>query len=246
MKHYKWIVCVGLALVCTSTALYALHYLIFRDAHHILIYLVGDIAFLPIEVFLVAVILERLLARHEKTSMLKKLNMVIGTFFSEVGTQLLGELAHSIDDKEDLKKTLAISSDWADKEFKTAAEAVRNFQYKVDAARVNLSDLKEMLAGKRHILLMLLGNPNLLEHEHFTNTLWAVFHLMEELQARESLKDLPPTDLAHLAGDIERAYSRLTVEWLNYCRHLKKSYPYIFSIIVRTHPLQDNPSATVV
>jgi len=30
-------------------------------------------------------------------------------------------------------------------------------------------------------LLGLLGNPNLLEHDSFTDLLWAVFHLMEEL-----------------------------------------------------------------
>ena len=30
---------------------------------------------------------------------------------------------------------------------------------------------------------------------------------------------------------------RLTVQWLLYCRHLQTAYPYIFSIMMRTHPL---------
>ena len=49
----------------------------------------------------------------------------------------------------------------------------------------------------------------------------------------------------HLAGDIHRVYAKLTQEWLMYCKHPQKAYPYIFSIIARTHPLQEHPDATV-
>jgi hypothetical protein len=46
-------VLLGLLLVLLSVFFYSLHYVIFRDAHHILIYLVGDVAFVFIEVLLV-------------------------------------------------------------------------------------------------------------------------------------------------------------------------------------------------
>ena len=84
-----------------------------------------------------------------------------------------------------------------------------------------------------------------MEHDRFTDLLWAVSHLLEELTARSSLEGLPPADLAHLASDIRHFYSLLAVEWLLYCRHLQKAYPYMFSLVVRTHPLQPNPSAIV-
>lgn len=57
--------------------------LFFRDPHHIFLYLIGDIAFVFIEVLLVTLIIHQLLSRREKQAMLKKLNMVIGAFFSE-------------------------------------------------------------------------------------------------------------------------------------------------------------------
>ena len=76
-------------LILLSTLLYCLHFQIFGDAHHIFIYMLGDVAFVPIEVLLVTVIIHQLLAAREKQSLLKKMNMVIGTFFSEVGTDLL-------------------------------------------------------------------------------------------------------------------------------------------------------------
>ncbi|GAG28220.1 unnamed protein product, partial [marine sediment metagenome] len=108
-----------------------------------------------------------------------------------------------------------------------------------------LARLKELLASRRNLLVLLLTNPNLLEHESFTDLLWSIFHLMEELSARESLDDLPPEDRAHLAGDAKRVYGHLAAEWLRYARHLQAAYPYIFSILVRTHPLQDSPSPVV-
>jgi hypothetical protein len=105
--------------------------------------------------------------------------------------------------------------------------------------------LKAHLTGKRDLIVLLLANPNLMEHERFTDLLWAVSHLAEELAARPSLADLPPKDAEHLAGDVKRVYERLVGEWLRYCRHLQHAYPYIFSLMARTHPLQDAPSATV-
>jgi len=89
MKEIKWQLILGMILVSLSVLLYLFHYIIFKDMHHIFIYLVGDIAFVPIEVFLVTVIIHRLLNEREKKTLLTKLNMVIGAFFSEVGTKPL-------------------------------------------------------------------------------------------------------------------------------------------------------------
>ena len=98
---------------------------------------------------------------------------------------------------------------------------------------------------KRDFLLRLLENPNLLEHESFTELLWSVFHLTEELHHRKNFADLPPTDYKHLEGDIKRAYSQLIAEWFNYIKHLKKDYPFVFSLVVRTNPFDSNISIEV-
>ncbi|MFC2045660.1 hypothetical protein ACFLUH_03170 [Chloroflexota bacterium] len=111
---------------------------------------------------------------------------------------------------------------------------------------VNLGNLKPLLAQKRIFILTLLENPNLLEHDRFTDLLWAITHLDEELEARPSVENLPPKDLEHIAGDIQRLYDHLTSEWLDYIEHLKSNYPYLFSLVLRTHPFQENQSATIV
>jgi hypothetical protein len=91
--------------------------------------------------------------------------------------------------------------------------------------------------------LLILQNPNLLEHETFTELLWAVFHLTEELAKREDTKNLSAKDYEHLSGDIKRAYTLLISEWLDYMKHLKDKYPYLFSLAIRTNPF--DPSASV-
>ena len=67
--------------------------MIFQDAHHIFIYLLGDFAFVFIEVLLVTLIINQVLEQRAKKSRLQKLNMVIGAFFSEIGSRLLKVLS---------------------------------------------------------------------------------------------------------------------------------------------------------
>ncbi len=55
--------------------------------------MLGEIAFLPLEVLLVTLVIDRLLRYMERRNRLEKLNMVIGAFFVEVGTDLLAYLS---------------------------------------------------------------------------------------------------------------------------------------------------------
>jgi len=98
---------------------------------------------------------------------------------------------------------------------------------------------------KKDFLLRLLENQNLLEHESFTDVLWAVFHLAEELEARESLQGLPDADHKHLSSDVKRVYGQLALQWLKYMEHLKKSYPYLFSLSLRTNPFDRSATPIV-
>ena len=86
-RLFSWQLILGLSLVALSAIVYWIHYLIFHDIHHIFIYMLGDVASVFIEVLLVTLIMHNLLAHREKQSMLKKLNMVIGAFFSEFDTE---------------------------------------------------------------------------------------------------------------------------------------------------------------
>jgi hypothetical protein len=91
----------------------------------------------------------------------------------------------------------------------------------------------------------MLENPNLLEHESFTDLLWAVFHVADELRHRDDFAQLPQEDVEHLAGDLFRAYRAAFLEWVAYMKHLKSDYPYLYSLAIRLHPFDPNANATI-
>ena len=244
-RIFNWQVLLGLSLIALSALVYFIHYLIFRDAHHIFIYLIGDIAFVFLEVLLVTLVLHQLLRYREKKVMLNKLNMVIGAFFSEVGRELLKNFSGFDTKSSEISHKLVITNESFEKEFLKICKSVENHTYNIDSKKGDLENIKNFLKKKRQFLLNLLENPNLLEHESFTNLLWAVFHLTEELSFRRNLNGLPETDYQHLAGDIKRAYHLLIIEWLYYMKHLKANYPYLFSLAVRTNPFDTNASVEV-
>jgi hypothetical protein len=245
MIRYKWQLILGTSLLAVSLALYLSQILIFHDPRNTFFYLLQDIAFIPIQVLLVTLILNQLLNVREKLAMLNKLNMVIGTFFSEVGVTLLRSFSAFDDNTGKLKNELQVKADWSELQFDEAIKRVGSFDYSVIHTNSDLNALKAVLMTKRDFLLGLLENPNLLEHETFTDLLWAVFHLTEELVVREDLQNLTQVDGNHIAGDIRRAYTILIVEWLVYMKHLKRNYPYLFSFAVRTNPFDPNASVQV-
>ncbi|MCF7873559.1 MAG: hypothetical protein K9L84_04105 [Candidatus Omnitrophica bacterium] len=245
MKNkWRWQLFLGLGLIFLSAFVYFIHYLIFRDMHHIFIYLIGDIGFVFLEVLLVTLIIHQLLVQQEKQMLIKKLNMVIGVFFSEVGTSLLKQIAVFDKKVKDISGHLGVNSDWTNKEFSSLKKYLYRYDSDIAISRAGLEQLRDTLVAKRTFLVNLLENPNLLEHDSFTDTLWAVFHLAEELSKREGFANLPQADLEHLAKDIKRSYQNLIGEWIDYIQHLKQSYPYLFSLAIRTNPF--NESASVV
>jgi hypothetical protein len=175
--------------------------------------------------------------------MLNKLNMVIGAFFSEIGTRLLREFSALDPDAGRVGEQLKIETKWTGKDFAITKLHLQSHHYTTQWKTEAMESLQKLLAGERTFLLGLLGNQTLLEHEAFTDVLWAVFHLAEELAHRESLENLPQTDREHLIGDIKRAYRILMLQWLDYMKHLKNNYPYLFSLAIRTNPF--NPDARV-
>jgi hypothetical protein len=231
-------------LLIISLALYGADYLIVGRAGDIVSGFLGNLAFLPIYVLFVTLMIERILKERERFALRRKMNMVIGVFFSEVGTAFLRDFTAFSANHGEMAARLRVDGTWSEREFRAAAVFLDRFVHRIDAGKGALPELKSFLGEKRDFLLGLLENPILLEHHEFSDLLWAIFHLAEELAARPELGGLPPSDLEHLACDIRRVFDALTREWLRYMQHLKDDYPYLFSLAVRTNPM--NQDARVV
>jgi hypothetical protein len=245
MRLFSWEVQFGLSLILLSVVLYLFHYALFEDARHIILWTTTSIAFLPISVLFVTLIINRLLLRRERDVIMEKLNVLIGTFFSVIGTRLLRYCAAWDPDVDRLLPEVDAGVDCTDKEYRQVRHRLNQCGYRVDVTKVDFDELRRFLGQKSDFMLRLLENPHLLEHDSFTNLLRSVFHLTEELVSREGLKDLPESDCRHLAVDIERVYRLIAVEWLDYMRYLKASYPYLYSFAMRTNPFEEQASVVV-
>ena len=238
MKRLKWSILMGLILVSASLVLYVIHYLIFGDMRGMLFSGLGRFAFVPVQGLVVTLVIAELLVVMVKRSRLQKLNMVIGVFFSEVGTELLRLFYVADPDGAGIREVVETADDLSAKQVNLILRKLHDYRYRTEMERPDLEDLKALLGDKRDFLVRLLENPNLLENEQFTELLWAVFHLTEELDARRALESVPNSDLEHLKGDVGRAYRLVFREWLCYMRHLHDNYPFLFSFAMRTSPLE--------
>jgi hypothetical protein len=241
----NWLIGFGVALLALSLLLLGVHYVLFEDPHWLEKYVVFELAFIPIDVIVVTLILESVLEARDRKERLEKMNMVIGLFFSEVGVGLLRKIASRDSEISKIKAELVNAGDLSAADYTKLQSTLKDYPYSPVMRPEDMAALKDLLATHRGFLVRLLENPTLLEHEEFTDALRAVFHLTEELDYRMDFTALPGSDIVHLTGDTKRAYIRLVAEWLRYMRYLKEHYPYLHSLSMRTNPFDTEASPVV-
>jgi hypothetical protein len=234
-----------IVLAVLSLLLYLVDFFMLGSLREVVAGFLGNMAFLPVYVIFVAVMFEQVMHERERQAIRGKLNMVIGVFFSEVGNRLIRELSSSVVMRDDICRELRVTGAWQEKDFRRALAFLKTSDPRIECADCDKQRLKDFLLAKRGFLVSLLENQALLEHDQFTDLLWAVFHLLEELDARGSFQEMPRADVEHINGDIRRAFTHLLREWVSYMRHLNQDYPYLFSLAVRLNPLVENPDPRV-
>ena len=203
--------------------------------------MLGNIAFIPIELLLVTLVLQHLLERHGRHSKRQTLNMTIGVFFFEIGVEFLRHCCRL--EKGGQHKDLRINASWTVGQFRQIRHKYLNATLLLTASADDLLPLQQLLLSQRNFLLTQMQNPNLMEQEYFTDMLWAMFHLTDEMAWRGELRQLAAADLTHLLDDITRAYRLVLLVWLDYMRHLQRSYPYLFGLALRHNPFAAKKTA---
>ncbi|HEU0264181.1 MAG TPA: potassium channel family protein [Geobacterales bacterium] len=188
---------------------------------------------------------ENFISRRERQSRQEKLQMIIGIFFSEAGTRLLQIFATAGHSCDEIRPELLVKESWGEKEYQRASERVRSYPFRISIEAIDLPSLRSFLASQRELLVRLIENPYLIEHEAFTDILMAILHLREELESRDSFTGLPHTDYDHLSGDMQRIYGKLVLQWLAYLQHLQGNYPFLFSLATRKNPFDTKATAII-
>ena len=89
MKYSTWYLIIAVLLLALSAVFYMFQIHIFHNEEETFFLMLQDLSFVPINVLLVTLIIDRLLKRREKQNLLNKMNMVIGVFFNEIGRELI-------------------------------------------------------------------------------------------------------------------------------------------------------------
>jgi voltage-gated potassium channel len=207
----------------------------------VLLILAGGSAFLGV----IANATELVILKRDTFNRMRKVNMVLGVFFSEVGDYLLGVFSRYQKDVQSIQDLLRVTPGWTRAQFAEARKQISVSDLTINSGDLDLSELNKFLKSKRNFMVGLLENPVLVEHEGFSEALLAVFHLQDELNCRKDLANLSSADRLHLAGDMNRVYGRLVEQWLIYLEHLKNQYPYIFSLAVRKNPFDSDADPAV-
>lgn len=232
----RWKIGLVKYFIIVSIFFYSLHFFIFRDGVYIFKFIIAQLGFLPISALLVSLVINQLMTRREKQEKSRKMNMVIGAFFSEVGTKLVEEF--SIYDKNPsmLNDIFHSFKDWEEEDFHRTRNYMDQYDLEMDSSIGDFLKLKELLENNRGFLLNLLQNANQLHHQKFTDLIWAVLHVGEEIEMGDSVGDLDDERINHLSNDIKRAYKLIIIAWIDYLLHLKKEYPFLYSLAIRKNP----------
>lgn len=249
-KHLSWKVKFSILMIILIIVIYGSNYLVLGDAEHIISYVWTHLGFIPVDILLVAFILDEIIEKKEKEAMLEKLDMLMSTFFSEVGNELISQLS-SVNKYNTNTEDLKSIKNWDEKDFdnKLAELKETNVDFSAQVAPEDreefLNNLRELLINKREFIINLINNPNLLEKEEFTGLINAILHLDEELEHRTDFALVNDADFGHLNGDMQRVYNKLVYEWVYYLKYLYKYYPYMIALIIRTNPFDETAEVYV-
>ena len=249
-KRLSWKVKFSIVMILLIIIIYGSNYLVLGDGEHIISYVWTHLGFIPVDILLVAFLRDVIIEKKEKEAMLEKLDMLMSTFFSEVGNELISQLS-TVNKYKTSTENLKSIKDWDEKDFDNKLAELKNSSVDFSAQVAPedreefLENLRTLLVSKREFIINMINNPNLLEKDEFTGLINAILHLDEELEHRKDLALVSDADFGHLNGDMQRVYDKLIHEWVYYLKYLYRHYPYMIALIIRTNPFDENAEVYV-
>ncbi|WP_407431647.1 hypothetical protein [Methanobrevibacter sp.] len=248
--HKKWKIKFSIIMVIAIIVIYGSNILILKDPEHVISYIWTHLGFIPVDILIVAFVLDEIISKKEKEAMMEKLDMIMSTFFSELGNDLISQLSSINHYKADTKYLESIK-DWTDEDYENILKKIKNVDipFKADVAQQDreeyLTNIRNLLINKREFIVGLINNQNLLEKEEFSELLNAILHLDDELEHRSDLSKVSDVDFNHLNGDMQRVYNKLIHEWVYYLKYINKHYPYMIALVIRTNPFDETADVYV-
>ena len=151
-KRLSWKLKFSILMVLLIIIIYGSNYLVLGDAEHIISYVWTHLGFIPVDILLVAFLLDEIIERKEKEAMLEKLDMLMSTFFSEVGNELINQLS-TVNKYKASTENLKSIKNWEDKDYENKLNELKSSTVDFSAIDMGLEDREEFLENLRTLLV---------------------------------------------------------------------------------------------
>lgn len=202
-------------LVVFSAIMYVVHYLIFHDFHHIAIFFVHDIAFLPLEVILVSLGFDKMIERTNEAETKSRLSIIETLFFNQSGDQMLRYLIRFDPNSAQLKEALCVTESWRSSDFAMAARKLDAYPFSLELEQIDFFGMHYHLNERVDFYRNILENPATTQSDEFTAMVMNIYLLWEELDCRTDLYNLSSEERNYLGELLLLIYRELVEYWLD-------------------------------
>lgn len=236
-----WKIKFSIVMLIIAFIFFASRAIYLGSTEEVVSYLWKQIGFIPVNILIVAILIDGIMSKKEHEAILEKIDMIMGTFFTKLGNDLVSLISSANNNSVEMDK-LKLIKNWDDKDYENTLNELKehpiDFNSNLDgkSRACFLNNVHNVLSQNQDFIVNLINNPNLLKKDEFSGLLLALMHLDEELSRRGDLSNISDIDFNHLCGDIKRVYTHLIYEWIYYLRYLNKFYPYMISLAIRTNP----------
>lgn len=229
MKH-KSIIMLGAMLTIFSALLYFVNYLFFGDADHLLKVFGEELAFMPIYIFITAVVAEHLLNRSQRNEISRRTNSLIGTFFNEIGYDIIRILTKYDSNFSKLDLQIHFENGFSTETIKNIKKIADTHIYGAPEGIGDVLEIGQLMNEKKDFLLIMMSNASLIEKDEFSKLLLSVNHIYEALKTIGDSSNMEQELIDHLHSDLQNMYRYLIGVWSGYLSMIEKEDPYLYKI----------------
>lgn len=223
-----------------AMVIYISHYFIFGQLRATVSGLILSLAYVPIGVLFNVLILDRIFKKSNEIRLERRINIIIGSFFHEIGNDLINIIVMGDENVDLLGYLCDASVEWNDENFRELSEIIKEYKCEIDINEIDLKLLKISIESKEEFILDLIISSNLDDYEGFDEMLMRILHVRDEFDSLFINNSLNEEDKLHMTEDICKAYKSLLIFRVKYIKSLKEYYPLMFTKIMKNSPFRVN------
>lgn len=155
-----------------SVTMYSIQTLLFHDPKNTIFYLFQDLAFIPVQALIATLLLNRFVDLIQRMQSIKKINVIVSAFFSELGTAVLCMFAELNDNNPEFTDSVDVLKASTVNETRRVRNdlkrQINEFPFKINVTPERLTAMSQLLVEKKSFMIGMLENSSLMEHDSFT------------------------------------------------------------------------------